>query len=226
MVTTAAVVALLLVPASAVGQEGAPPAAGDPWPREDGGETPAIHGGQVDVAAFGGLLAPLSELTRDLESFATEVSVSGLFGADVTYWLGKRLGAQLQATYASGELSILPGAQAGTVPDDLGDVDHVTVSLNGRLRLAPPSSLTALRPFFGAGVGVRILDVQAIASPEVEDSTDPMFTVAGGILIPAIGPVDLRFELRDFVTVFESGSGDDRLQNDIGVTVGASVGVR
>lgn len=214
---------LLLTPRAAPGQEdaGGPPL-GSPTPEEG----PALNRGQIDVAVFGGLLAPLSELTRDVESFATEVSVSGLLGADATYWLGRRLGVQLQGTYASGELSVLPGAQAGAVPDDFGDVDHVTVSLNARLRLPPPSTITAIRPFFALGGGVRVLRVQPIASPEVEDTTDPMLTLAGGALIPAIGPVDLRFEVRDYVTLFEAGDGDRRVQNDMGVTVGASVGIR
>lgn len=201
----------LLVVAALVSLAGPPPVA-----AQAGGDG-------LEVAVAGTALAPLGRLTSDAV-FATEVSSALGASAAATYWFGDALGVSALATWADGDLNIRPSEFTGPIPTDLGSAAHGTGSLNlvYRLRFAGPAAV--LEPFFVLGGGVRRLDVDPIATPDVRDATDPMGTVAGGVYAHLWRPLAIRFEVRDFVSSYESPvDGDTALQNDVLVSVGLSV---
>lgn len=212
----AATVALLLAPATAHAQAAPEPGV----PRA----SPSPAGPRMEASAFAGVLAPLARLTADPESFETEISSSAMFGAEGTWWPGRRLGIALQGVWAPAQLSLIPTDFTGALPGDLGDADYLAASAEVRYRLALPPEVSMVRPYVALGGGVRRLDVQAIASPEVTDATDPMATAAAGAHVRLAGRFDLRFELRDRIMIYESPTGaGDRVQNDLGVSVGLAV---
>lgn len=215
-VLLAAAAALLLAPATARTQA-VPDAGADPDSRPSAGP-------RMEATAFAGVLAPLSRLTADPETFETEISSSALFGAEGTWWPRRRLGVALQGVWAPAQLSLIPTDFTGALPSDLGAADYLAASAEVRYRVTLPPEVSMVRPYLALGGGVRRLDVQAIASPEVTDATDPMATAAAGAHVRLAGRFELRVELRDRVTIYGSPTGgEDRVQNDLGVSVGLAV---
>ncbi len=212
-----AAVALLLVPARAGAQ--APPDSGALR-----GDSLPPAGPRLEASAFAGVLAPVARLTVDPETFETEVSSSAMFGAEGTWWHWRRFGIALQGVWAPAQLSLVPTDFTGALPEDLGDADYLAVSAEARYRLALPQEVSMVRPYVALGGGIRRLDVQAIASPEVTDATDPMATAAAGAHVRLAGRFELRLEFRDRVTIYGSPTGaEDRVQNDLGVSVGLAL---
>ena len=190
------------------------------------GTMEALGPGQVELSLLAGALAPVSRLSEDPETFSTELAASGLFAADGVYWVRGRLGVAARLAYAPATVAVVPGGIAGAVPPDLGPADYWTFTAEGRVRFPSPAEGIELVPYLSAGAGVRLLEVKALAGPEVEDSTDPMAAVAAGVTMPLVAPADLRIELRDHVTFYETPAGESRTQNELAVLVGASVQVR
>lgn len=204
-------------PASAQEPDGAAP--------EDG--TAATAGPRLTATAFAGVLAPLSRLTADPRTFETEISTSGLFGAEVAWWPRRRLGVAVQGAWAPAELNLVPTDFTGALPEELGSARYLSGSVEARYRIELPPEVNLVRPYLALGGGVRRLDVDPIAAPEVADATDPMATAAAGAHVQFSGRAELRFEVRDRVTLYRSPTaGEDRLQNDLGVSVGVAVTAR
>lgn len=215
-VLLAAAAALLLAPETARTQAVSDTGA-DPDSRPPAGP-------RIEATAFAGVLAPLARLTADPETFETEISSSALVGAEATWWPRRRLGVALQGVWAPAQLSLIPTDFTGALPSDLGDADYLAASAEVRYRLALPPEVSMVRPYLALGGGVRRLDVQAIASPEVTDATDPMATAAAGAHVRLAGRFELRVELRDRITIYGSPTGaEDRIQNDLGISVGLAV---
>lgn len=180
------------------------------------------------VGIFAGSLSPLNDLTEDPASFGTFVSVAPALGAELTLWpRGGRIGVELQGVFAPGELKLRATEFQGAVPDDLGNSYYWAGSATVLYRLRPAGVRGRVEPYFGIGAGLRHLAVEAIASPEVEDATDPLATVAAGTDVWFSRGLAIRFEVRDHLLSFESPTaGDSKLQNDVLVTVGATVRLR
>lgn len=183
----------------------------------------ASPGSGPEVRISAGVFAPLSLLSTSDVSFSTEVSSTAALGGGVTWWLGA-LGISARGVWAPAQLSLRPTGIGGAVPDDLGDAEYLagSVDLVYRLRFPGPASL--VEPFVALGAGLRRLELDPVASPEVRSATDPLGTVAAGARVDLWPPVAIRFEVRDHVSQFDATeTGASELQNDILVTVGLSV---
>lgn len=202
-------------------------AAAGQQPVRDGGDG-AFRPSGATVGVFAGTLSPLNDLTEDPASFGTFVSVSPAFGAELTLWpRGGRWGVELQGLFAPGQLKLRPTEFQGAVPDDLGDSYYWAGSVAVLHRLRPAGVRGRVEPYFGIGAGLRHLAVEAVASPEVDDATDPLATVAAGTDVWFSRGFAIRFELRDHLLSFESPTaGDSKLQNDVLVTVGVTARLR
>lgn len=177
----------------------------------------------LEVAVSGGVLAPLSLLSSSDVSFSTEVSTSAAVGGGVAWWLGA-LGVEARGVWAPARLGLRPTGIGGAVPDDLGDAEYLagTIDLVYRLRLAGPAGM--VEPFLAAGGGVRRLELDPIARPEVRSATDPVGSLAVGARVDLWRPVAIRLEVRDHVSRFDATeTGASKLQNDVLVAVGLSV---
>lgn len=182
-----------------------------------------VAGGGPEFRVSAGVFAPLSLLSTSDVSFSTEVSSSAALSGGVTWWLGA-VGVSARGVWAPAQLSLRPTGIGGAVPDDLGDADYLagTVDLVYRLRFRGPASL--VEPFLALGAGVRRLELDPVASPEVRSATDPLGTVAAGARVDVWRPVAIHVEVRDHVSEFDATpTGSSELQNDILVTVGLSI---
>lgn len=175
-----------------------------------------------DGSAFVGLLAPLSRLTRG-EDFETEVSVAPALGVEAGGYRG-RVGVSVQAFYAPARLSLFPGDFAGALPEDLGAADYFVASAAVRYRFPSVGTASAVRPYLALGGGVRRLEVQPIASPEVRDATDPLLLAGAGAHVRLRGGIDVRFEFRDHASTYrDPETSGTRFQNDLTVSVGLAL---
>lgn len=175
-----------------------------------------------ELYASASVLAPLSELSRTTESFATEVSTSVGASAGGIWWLGRRIGVGVHGVWEPAELNLRPSTFTGVVPDDLGGADYAAALANVvfRLPLSGPASL--LEPFVAVGGGIRDLQLDPVASPEARSATDPAATIAAGASVRLWDPIALRFEVRDVISDYDETVGDGGLQNDVLVSVGLS----
>lgn len=180
--------------------------------------------GRLEVMAVGGAVAPLGQLTSDPETFATEVSTSLAYGGSLAWWLTPALGASAHVLRAPAELNVEPTEFIGAVPNDLGSADYLAAVAGLTVRLRPSGAAAILEPFASVAGGVRRLEFDPIAEPEVTDSTDPVLSAAAGVYVRFYGGSWLRLELRDYLSRFESASGaGTRTQHDVAVTVGLGV---
>lgn len=186
-------------------------------------EAQPAHPDGPEVSVSGGVLAPLSLLSTSDISFSTEVSSSAVVAGGVTWWLGA-FGVAARGAWAPARLSLRPTGIGGAVPDDLGDAEYLAGTVDLVYRLRPAGAAAMVEPYFALGAGVRRLELDAVARPEVRTSTDPMGTVAAGARVALWRAAALRFEVRDHVSRFDATeTGDSKMQNDILITVGFSV---
>lgn len=181
--------------------------------------------GPFDVAGFVGLVTPVANLTEDPETFATSIDPYLALGLDLTYWVSTRFGLDLTGVYSPSQLKARGTQFQGAIPPDLGDATLFIGTLSAVYRFPASGSGTALEPYFAAGFGLKRLNLDEIAAPAAESSTDPTATLAAGVRTRLIPRVVLRVEVRDFASYFESsGTGESKLQNDVVMTVGVGAG--
>lgn len=182
----------------------------------------AIEERGFELLGHVGLITPVGNLTDNPDAFGASMKVSLVYGVDAIYWTSKNFGVGFVGLYAPGELQTLATSFQGVVPDDLGDVDYLAGAVNAIYRFRGSGSSSLVEPYFAVGGGLRRISVDAIAGPEVESSTDPTATLAGGIRIEGIGPgLMMRVEIRDFISSYESpATGDSKLQNDFAISFG------
>ena len=174
-----------------------------------------------DITASFGWKAPVSNLTQDPESFGTSVTPGIAVGLDGAYWFRSGFGVGLQGFWAPAELNVIATEFQGTIPERLGNVQYFAFSVNALYRLSVGGTASVVQPYFALGAGLRHLGVEAIASPEVEDSTDPALTAALGVFVPVASAFAIRAELRDYASNYKSPTtGESKLQNDIIISIG------
>ena len=204
-----------------------PPAHAQEEPDPFGRQAPPPEAATLEVSAFGGVLTPLSDLTDDPASFGTVLTAAPSIGAEAVLWFGEGFGAALQGVWAPADLEIRPTDFPGAVPTELGGADWIAGTVRLLYRLELSGAARVIEPFAGVGVGLRHLDVDPQASPEVEDATDPVAAVGAGALVRVTPLWGVRLEVRDYVSSFESpATGDARIQNDLAVSIGAVLRLR
>lgn len=95
------------------------------------------------------------------------------------------------------------------------DID-LTV-LGGGLRYKIGDVRKALQPYVAGGIGAKIYDESGL-----ETESDFMWNFGGGLAIDTGWIVDVRVDLRDYMSVFDAIRDSEKLQNDILLNVAAS----
>jgi hypothetical protein len=176
-----------------------------------------------EIALSASVLTPLAELTSDV-AFSTEVSTAVGASGTVAWWFGPELGLTAQGVWAPADLTVRPSEFTGPIPTDLGDADYLAGTAALTYRIPTSGALSGVEPFFGLGGGVRHLSLDPVASPDAEDSTDPVGTALAGVATRVWPSLAVRLEVRDLVSEYESPlDGETRLQNDVLVSVGVSL---
>ncbi|MGH7540693.1 MAG: hypothetical protein ACRELC_06825 [Gemmatimonadota bacterium] len=196
----------------------AAPAAAQALPEPPPDSAPNPNGG-VEAVGFVGWISPLADLSQDPTAFNTTLDPYVVVGADVTYWVSRRVGVGVLGAFAPSELGMRSTQPDLEPPEDPGDAEYFAALANLIYRIPVSGTASAAEPYFAAGAGVRHVGVEEVAAPDIGSSTDPAATLAAGVRI-GFGALRLRAEIRDIASFYESGTGDSRLQNDVAVTVG------
>jgi len=193
-----------------------------------GEEEEAAREGGFELTGQVGLITPVSNLTEDVNAFDTSLKVGLAYSLDGTYWTSRKFGLGFAGLYSPAELQTVASGFQGAVPNDLGNADYFAGIVNAVYRFRGTGSGAGAEPYIAAGGGVRRLSVDAIASPQVESSTDPVGTLAGGIRVEDIGfGLLMKVEIRDFISSFESpATGSSKLQHDFAITFGLGTRIR
>lgn len=206
----AALPALLLALAAAAG-----PAAAQPGPIE----SPV----KIEFNAQGGVLTPAASLTEGLVTAppSSDPSLNPLELSDA-FALGGGAGLQLPAGFGvEGQLLFSPGVDLRTVDSGtvLSDADFLAVTGHVVYRLPIP----ILKPFVGAGGGVRRLSFDDPSVLETDGATDATASLLAGAYLSLIPGWTVRVEARDYISGFEDPRVDDtKLQNDLAFMAGLS----
>lgn len=190
----------------------------DPLGRGDAAPGPPVG---LEATAFVGWISSLADLSEDPDAFSTAIDPYVAVGADAVFWFSERFGLGVTGVFAPSELGTRATQPDLPAPEDLGGVDYLAGVANLVYRIPISGTASAVRPYFAVGAGLRHLEIAESARPDLESSTDPAATIAGGVRLDVLGDVQLRMEVRDFMSSYEApGTGESTFQNDIAVTVG------
>jgi len=179
------------------------------------------------LGAGTGLLTPLADLapsdpggpaTDPVPAPVQSVGISA--SARLLYLFSPRLGVGVLGSWATTDVDLQRLAGPGGSPGGdrrLGSADVWAGA--GEIVFRPLGSprRTALDPYLSAGGGVRRL---SFTDPSLEDSTDPLVTVAGGVRTTISGPFFWTLEARGFFSSADPTDRGSRQLNDVLVTVG------
>jgi hypothetical protein len=208
-----------------------------PAPAQDADALPVPSSGPAEarsrvlVEVGPGLLAPLANLAPGdtgapgtAPEPAPSLSVAGSASANAVYLFSPKLGIGLHGTWSRPDVD-LERVVGGAPSEDtrrLGDADFLagTGELVYRPLAAPGGR--SIDPFLAAGAGMRHLSFSASS---LEDSTDPVVTVAGGARTALGGRFHWLLEVRGFFASTDPTGRGSRVQNDVLVTVGVGAGL-
>ena len=178
-------------------------------------------GSKWDITAFVGWKAPVANLTNNSDTFGTSVTPGVALGAEGAYWFRSGFGIGLQGFWAPSQLNGFETNVEGTIPETLGSVQYFAFSANAMYRLNVGGPAATVQPYFALGAGLRYLDVDTNAGPEVEGAADPALTAGMGVFVPLAQAMALRVEFRDYMSTYKSPvTGDSKLQNDLLISIG------
>lgn len=175
-----------------------------------------------------GLLTPLADLAPDKVNDpsaprdpAPVFSVAISYRGGVTYFFSPMWGVAVSGMWSNPDVDLQQLRVPGETPEEgagrLGSADFVTGAGEVVFRPLGAPRGAPLDPYLSLGGGVRHL---SFSDPSLEDGTDPMATVAGGIRTSVAGPVFWSLEFRSFFSSADPTPRGARRQSDVVVTVG------
>jgi len=227
---------LATFPTAAHPQEEAPPDSIDDLLEPDDPFGPAATapgsrpGFLFDVG--GGFLAPLADLSPSsgdplqgtldpLPQLSSSPAVSG----GLTYLFSSRVGVGVRATWAPSDVDDqVPTGGDRSLEGELGEANFVAASVEAVLQPLPRPVGGVLTPYVALGGGIRHLSFD-FEDPRLDDETDPMGTVAGGIRTELPSRLHWWVELRDYISKFKPAGAGSKFQNDFAITAGFGVGL-
>jgi hypothetical protein len=96
------------------------------------------------------------------------------------------------------------------------------VAITGDLVFRPLPRIVVLQPYFLAGAGVKRYSFERMAG--AEDKSNFTGHIGAGADMK-LGPIGILGEISDYISSYESGLGDKKLQNDVFITVGFRIGM-
>lgn len=178
---------------------------------------------ELDAAAL--VAAPLTDLTPGTETVGgLQISSSVGMQAAGILWLGPRLGVGASGTWIPVDVKRLAatGPEGEPIPGGrVAGADYLAGSLEAVVTLPSIGADVQVEPYLVGGAGLRRLEVDGDPA-EAPSATDPMVTVGGGFRTLLSAGWLLRLEARDHLSLYD-GTGDERAQHDLTVSVGLGV---
>lgn len=163
-----------------------------------------------------GFYVPLTDLGDaggELGTIVSEKSGNLALGLGAELNLGVLpVGLRANIDYATG---------SEVTPEGIGESTERSVfMLAGDVIFRPLPTLILIQPYVFGGGGVRRYDFDTGDVAALDDASDPMIHLGGGLDL-TLGPLALNAELGDYISWYEVREGaDSETQHDLFVTVG------
>lgn len=202
----------LLAPAAAVAQDAETADPVDEQPIADG----------FSIGGYLGSFFALAKLADSGDTLSAEFSTKLSFGADVSYFFSSGIGLSAKAVYSAPQLTIQQfDSDIGfPQPFDLGKSDVFFLTGNVMYRPRFSGAAGQLLPFFGLGAGIKSMVFPTEEQILFKNQTDVTLTIFAGAHVAISRSWVLHFELRDYVSKFDSQAFDSTTQNDFFVEFG------
>ncbi|MFQ5888573.1 MAG: hypothetical protein ACE5JR_00835 [Gemmatimonadota bacterium] len=190
----------------------------------DAPERPPSRPVSVQLGAAGGAIIPLGNLTENRFGFDTNLASTGMFGGELILWHPSGLGLGAEGTYSQMEVNQSAGAQGFVLPGGLGDAEYFAGVIDVRYRYRDRGEASVVQPEWGLGLGFRRINVDPIAEPDLEDSTDLVASGRISVFVRIADRWGLRAGIRATRGSYDAGISDDEIsQTDLLVGVGVVV---
>lgn len=203
---------MLMAPAAAVAQDTGMEEPVEEYPVADG----------FSIGGYLGGFLPLAKLADSGDSLSAEFSTKVSFGADVAYFFESGLGFSVKAAYSAPQLTIQQfDSDIGfPQPFDLGKSDIFFLTGNVMFRPRFGGAAGVLLPFFGLGGGIKSMKFPTEEQVLFADQSDATLTIFAGTHVAVAKHWLVHFEIRDYISKFDSEVFDSRTQNDFFVEFG------
>lgn len=163
-----------------------------------------------------GLYVPLTDLGDAGGTLGTVVSEQS---GNLAFGLGAELNLGVLPVGLRANIDYATGSEV--TPEGIGEsVQRNVFMLAGDVIFRPMPTLILIQPYLFAGGGVRQYNFDTDDIAALEDASDPMVHLGGGLDV-TFGPLALNAELGDYISWFEIREGaDSEVQHDLFVTVG------
>jgi hypothetical protein len=192
---------------------------------------------QVRITAFGGVIAPLSNVVEEedplIGDFSANHDVGPVFGGRVTVWLTDRVALEGQAAYALSDGEVEQNGEQTDcadvgAPEDCLDASIFLGAAKVMYRLGGPDATVSVH--LGGGPAVISRSGNAYDSFAIEDGkTDIGGLVNVGVSFSVSPRVFIRVDAEDYISsakfadAFGSIDTDSKLQNDLTITAGVQI---
>lgn len=131
---------------------------------------------RLELTALGGALVSEGHLTRREFAFNTELADGGAYGADLAFWwpVGQgAVGGGVEVWHGPGiDINTSPGENGFPLPGGIGQADYTSAMFLARYRYWGETGQSIVQPYWALGMGVRHIEVQPIAPPDLTSATN------------------------------------------------------
>ena len=121
-------------------------------------------------------------------------------------------------------LDYVTGSELEAAGTTLDGVDTKILMVAGDLVFRPLPKLILVQPYLYAGGGLRQYDFDTDNTSALEDASDPVIHVGGGLDL-SLGSLALNAEIGDYISWYEVQDSDSETQHDVFVSVGLVLGL-
>lgn len=175
-----------------------------------------------ELTGYLGAYLPLANLADSGDTLSAEFSTKVSFGLGLEYWFGS-FGIAVNGNYANPDLTIQIFEDDVGFPTSiaLGATDLWMAAVNVLWRPQLKGSASIVRPYFGAGPGVVILNYPQDDSFDIEDETRFAISLAGGAQVELSKGWFVRLDVRDYISKLDTEPfAETKTQHDLFASIG------
>ena len=175
-----------------------------------------------ELTGYLGAYLPLANLADSGDTLSAEFSTKVSFGLGLEYWFGS-FGIAVNGNYANPDLTIqiFEDDVGFPTPIALGATDLWMAAVNVLWRPQLKGSASIVRPYFGAGPGVVMVNYPQDDSFDIEDETRFAISLAGGAQVELSKGWFVRLDVRDYISKLDTEPfAETKTQHDLFASIG------
>jgi opacity protein-like surface antigen len=183
-------------------------------------EEPSPDG--FELTGYLGAYLPLANLADSGDTLSAEFSTKVSFGLGLEYWFGS-FGIAVNGNYANPDLTIQIFEDDVGFPTSiaLGATELWMAAVNVLWRPQLKGSASIIRPYFGAGPGVAMVNYPQDDDFDIEDETRFAISLVGGAQVELSKGWFVRLDVRDYISKLDTEPfAETRTQHDLFASIG------